>query len=187
MALSQRNYCAANKHKPRGLNPSLRLLALASREQARRLLPQGRGEPGPVSLNPARVGYFRFRTLGDEHRHPDRSRRRRLEAVLGIEAMGLTVGDEAHVRAAGRRSLEVLNDLADDRFAEPAPLMLRFDSDIRYLEEQAAVADHPAHADDFAVLLNAHAEKRIGQSFGGALRALWAQPRGDPETAVVLR
>jgi hypothetical protein len=65
--------------------------------------------------------------------------------------------------------------------------VLGFHRDIRYLEEQPAIADHAAHADDFAVLVDGHSEERIGQSYRGALRALGAQPCSDPETAVVLR
>ncbi len=85
--------------------------------------------------------------------------------------MGFAVGDEADVGAWQSGLAKVIDERADDAFAEATLLVLWVDGYVDDLVEEAAIADDAAHADGFAVFADDYGVDRVGQSgccgFGG--------------------
>lgn len=106
------------------------------------------------------------------------------EAELCVEVFSGTVGEEADVGTGGRGGVEVLDEAADDGFAEPAPLMLRVNGDVDDLEGQATVADDTAHADETAGYADGDGEEGVGKADGGAFGAFGAEAREHTELPV---
>lgn len=90
------------------------------------------------------------------------------------------------MRTCRRGNTEVLDEAADNGFAEPAALMVGVDGDVDDLEGEATIADDAAHADELATCANDYGEEGVGQTDGGAFGTLWAQACAHTEVPVLV-
>jgi hypothetical protein len=94
--------------------------------------------------------------------HADGEWRSWFEAEEGVEAMRFAVCDQTYVGSRERGFAEVIDESADDAFAEATFLVLWVDGDIYDLEEEAAVAYDAAHANGFAVFADDDGVEGVG-------------------------